>query len=90
MQRCPAQPEIGVGHHDQMILRAAQGENTLEIRCAATINELRDFRRADEADRVDSRVIADRFDNVFTAVNDLEDALRQSRLTQQLRNPNAA
>ena len=62
MQRWPAQPDIdattlrrrhlavGVGHDDQVVLRAAEREAALEVRRRAAVDDLRDLRRADEAD----------------------------------------
>ena len=61
MQRWPAQPDIeattfagghlriGVGHHDEVVLRAAEGQHALERGRAAAVDHLGHLRRADEA-----------------------------------------
>src|SRR5258707_14981215 len=71
-----------------MILSAAKREDALEIRCASTINELRNFSRAYEADCFDSGMITDRFDDIPSTVHNLEHTFRQSRFPQQLGDSN--
>ena len=48
------------------------------------VDVLRDRRRADEADRCDVRVLQDRVDRHFVAVHDVEDAVRDAGLVEQL------
>ena len=76
---------IGVGHHDQVILRAAERQDPLEARRAPAVDRLGDRRRADEADRVDAGMIADRLDRLASAVHHVEHAVGESRLAQQRR-----
>src|SRR3546814_12227432 len=45
--------EIGIGHDDAMVLRAAHRLDALSVRDAAVIDIMRDVRRADEAERAD-------------------------------------
>src|SRR6476619_3158757 len=71
-----------------MVFRSTECENALEIGGAATIDELGDLRRADEADRLDTRVIANRLDDILAAIHNLEDTLRQSGFTKELSNSN--
>ena len=68
-----------------MILRSAQGENALQVRGSAAVDELCDFRRSDAGDRFDSGVIADGFDDVPAAVHNLEHAFRKPGLAQATR-----
>ena len=102
MQRWPAQPDIeattllavistvGVGHDDQVVLGAAQRQHPLERRGAAPVDDLRHLGGADEADRLDPGMVADRLHRFLPAVHDLEHALGQARLAQQLGDPAGA
>ena len=72
------------GMHDEVVLRAAEGEDALEVGGAAAVDDLRDVRRADEGDRLDAGVVADRLDGLLPAVHDVEHAVGQPRLAQQL------
>ena len=97
MQRSPALPnaaprevgddlvDIGVGHDDAVVLRAAHRLDALAVQAAARIDVVRDVRRADEADRLDRGIIEDCVDRHLVAVNDIEDARRQPRFHHQLR-----
>ena len=53
-QRVHGLIEVGIGHHDQMILRAAERLHAFATRRAGAINVFRNRRRADKADRGDS------------------------------------
>ena len=75
---------VGVGHHDHVVLGAAQRLHPLIVRRALVIDVLGDRRGADEADRLDVRVPQDRVDRFLVAVDDVENALRQSGFQQQL------
>ncbi len=75
---------VGVGHHDQVILRATESETALQRRGRAPVDDLRDLGRSDEADRGDSGVVADRLDGFLPTVNDLQNAFGQPRFLEQL------
>src|SRR3546814_7452391 len=62
--------EIGIGHDDAMVLRAAHRLDALSVRDAAVIDIMRDVRRADEADRADVGMVEDRVDHFLVAVED--------------------
>jgi hypothetical protein len=95
MQRCPAQPDIDATTFDDVISGSASGitmrwffappsaRHALEVRAAA-VDDLRHLRRADEADRLDVRVVADRFDRLLAAVHDVQHAVGQAGFAQQL------
>src|SRR5690349_6967216 len=68
-----------------MVLGAAEGEHALQVRCPATVYELRDLRRAYERDRLDARVIADRLHDILSAMHHLKHTFRKSCFIQQLR-----
>ena len=65
MQRSPAEPyagadervgrdvEVGVGHDDGVVLRAAERLHALAVRRGGRVDVFRDRRRADERDRLD-------------------------------------
>ena len=67
-----------------MVLRAAERLDSLTVRGAGLVDVARDRRRADERDRVDVRVLEDRVDRDLVAVDDVEDAVRDARLLEQL------
>ena len=68
-----------------MVLGAAEREDPLEVAGPAAVHELRDPGRADEGDGRDARMVTDRLDHLAPAVHHVEDAGRQPRLRQQLR-----
>src|SRR5207249_8275377 len=75
--------EIGIGHDDDEVLRAAERLDTFTgVRCAL-VDMLRDRRRADERYRANAGMIADRVDDVLAPVDEIDDAGRQIRLLQQ-------
>ena len=79
--------EVGVGHHDDEVLRAAERLNALAGVRAALIDEPRDRRRSDERHGANARVIADRLDDFLAAVDQIDDAGRQVALLEQLEHP---
>ena len=79
--------EIGVGHHDHVVLRAAEALRALPVRGGGGVDVLRDVGAADEADGLDVGMIQDRVDGLLVALHDLEHALGQSGLDEQLRQP---
>ena len=96
MQRWPAAPKAepmmpvdglvdhGVGHHDHVVLGAAERLHALAGLGRALVDEPRDRRRADERDRVDARVVEDRLDDLAAAVDEVDDARRQPELVEHL------
>ena len=68
-----------------MVLRPAERLDALPGRGAGRVDVLRDRRRADEADRGDVRVLEDRVDRHLVAVHDVEDAVGEAGLLEQLR-----
>ena len=77
--------EIGVGHDDTVILRAAHRLHPLARAHAAFIDIMGDVRRADEADRRDVGMIEDGIDHFLVTVDDLENPLGASRLRGTVR-----
>ena len=75
--------EIGVGHDDAVIFRAAHRLDALSGGDAAIIDIMGDVGRADEADALDVRVVEDGVDHFLVALNDLEDAVGQARFAEQ-------
>ena len=56
--------EIGVGHDDDEVLRAAEGLDALAGVRRPPVDRLRDLRRAHERDGADAGMVADRLDDV--------------------------
>ncbi len=67
---------VGVGQDDGVVLGAAHRLDALGVRSAGRIDVLGDGGRADEADRLDARVLQERVDGFLVAVDDVEDAFR--------------
>ena len=86
-QRVDGLVEVGVGHHDHVILRAAEALRALAVGRGARVDVLRDVGAADEAHRLDLRVLEDGVDGLLVAVHDLEHAWRQAGLEEQLGQP---
>ena len=63
-QRVGGLVEIRVGHHDEMVLRAAERLHALAVLRAVRVDVLGDRRRADEAHRRDVRVLEQRVDRL--------------------------
>ena len=51
-QRIDRLLDVGVGHHDHVVLRAAERLHALAVARAGLVDVLRDRRRADEAERL--------------------------------------
>ena len=76
MQRCPAAPNAEpmipstvssidrVGHHDHVVLRAAERLHALAGLRRALVDDPRHGSRADERDGVDARVVEDPLDDL--------------------------
>ena len=77
---------VGVGHHDHVILRAAERLHALAVLRGFQIDEFRDRRTADERNAGDSRVREQRVDGVFRAMDHVEHARRDAGLVRQLDN----
>jgi hypothetical protein len=75
---------VGVGHHDQVILRAAEGERALAVSRGELVQRTRHGGRAYEGDRGDVLVGDERVHGVFSAVDDREDAGRKARRDHDL------
>ena len=86
-QRIDRLVHVGVRHHDHVVLGAAEALHALAVRGAGRIDVFGDGRGADEADRLDARIGEDRVDRLLVAVDDVEDAFRQSGLDEQLGDP---
>ena len=78
---------VGIREHDRVVLRAAQRLHALAVRRACLVDVLCDRRRADERHGADARMREDRVDRLLVAVDDVEDAVGQARLGQQLGHP---
>ena len=79
--------EIGIGHDDAVVLRAAEGLDALRIRRAARVDILRDVGRSDEADRRNVGMVEDRIDHLLVAMDDLQQALGRARFEEEFGEP---
>ncbi len=68
-----------------MVLRPAEAERPLAVARRASVDLLGDAGAADESDRLHARMVAQRLDHHAIALHDVEDALGQAALGQQLR-----
>src|SRR3546814_15234494 len=75
--------EVGVGHDDAMILRAAHGLYALARLNAAPVDIMRDVGRTDEADALDIGVVENGVDHFLVAMNDLKNAIGTARFLEQ-------
>ncbi len=75
--------EVGVGHDDHVVFRAAKALHALPVRAAASVDVFGDWRGADEAYGLDHGVVEDRVDGFFVSVHDLQDAFRKARFFHQ-------
>jgi hypothetical protein len=75
---------VGVGHDDDVVLGAAVRLHALAVPRGGLVDVLRDGRRADEGDGPDLRVGEEGVDALAAAVDDVEDALGQARLLEEL------
>ena len=86
-RRVGGQVDVGVGEDDHVVLRPAERLHALAVLRPGLVDVARDRRRADEADRSDVRVLEDRVDSDLVAVDDVEDAVGQAGLLEQLGGP---
>ena len=77
--------EVGVRQDHHVVLRAAEGLDALAGGRAPRIDVLGDRRRPDEADGLDPRVADERVDGLLIAVDNVEHAVRQTGLLEELR-----
>ncbi len=75
--------DIGVGHHHQVILGAAQGLHPLAEPRAGLIDVIGDRGRTDEGDRLYVGMLEQRVDRLLVALHDIEHAVGQAGLLQQ-------
>ena len=76
--------EVGVGQHEHVVLGAAERLHALAVLGAGLVDVLGDRRGADEADRGDVGVLEDAVDGHLVAVDDVEAAVGQTGLLEQL------
>ena len=76
--------DVGVREHDHVVLRSAERLCALAVLRRRLVDVFRDRSRADEGDRLDLRVLEDRVDRDLVAVHDVEDAVGNAGLLQQL------
>ncbi|OEI69327.1 hypothetical protein Cus16_1169 [Curtobacterium sp. ER1/6] len=79
--------EVGVGQHEHVVLRAAEGLHALAVLRPRLVHVLRDRGRPDERDRLDVRAGEEAVDGLLVAVEHREDAVGQSCLPELLREP---
>ena len=72
--------QVGVGHHDRVVLGPAQCLHALTVRARALVDVPGDRGRADERDRRDVGMVEQRVDRDLVAVHDVEHAVGQARL----------
>ena len=77
--------DVGVRQHDHVVLRAGERLAALPVRSRSRVDVLRDRRRADERDRRHVGMLEQRVDRDLVAVHDVEHAVGNARLVQQLR-----
>ncbi len=78
---------VGVGHDDHVVLGAAKALGALSRLGRAHVDVLGDLRGADEADGADVLVVEDRIHRDLVAIDDVEDARRQTGLKEDLGDP---
>ena len=76
--------KIGIGQHDHVIFSAAQRLHALAVGAAAGIDIFGDWRGADEADRLHPPFVQQRIHCNLVAMDDVEHAVGQPRLFQQI------
>src|SRR6185312_1197361 len=76
--------EAGIRHHDQVILRAAECLYPLAELRGARVEAPCDRRRSDEAQGLDFRMLEQRIDGDFVTLHDVENAIGQLGLLEQL------
>lgn len=76
--------EVGVGEDQHVVLRAAEGLHALAVGGGGGVDVAGDRGGADEGDRGDVRVLQEPVHGHLVAVQDVEDAVREARLGEQL------
>ena len=84
-QRVHGVVEVGVGHHEGVVLRATQRLHTLAVSRCAGVDVFRHRRRANEAERLHTRIDEQRIDRLAVTVHDVEHAVGQPCLAQEPR-----
>ena len=79
--------DVGVGEDDHVVLRPAERLHALAVLRPGLVDVARDRGRADEADRGDVGMLEHRVDRDLVAVHDVEDAVRDAGLLEQLGRP---
>ncbi len=83
-QRVDRLVHVRVGHDDHVVLGAAEGLHALIVLAAFLVDVLGDRRGADEADRVDVRMMEQGVDGLLVAVDDVPHAVRHTGLLPHL------
>jgi hypothetical protein len=83
-ERIDREVEIGIGHHDHVVLGAAQRLAALSGVGCGLVDVAGDRRRADEAHRGDVRLVQDRVHRLLVAVDHVEHAIGQAGIFEQL------
>ena len=78
------QVEVGVGQHDHVVLGAAERLHPLAVRGAGLVHVAGHRRGAHEADRADVGVLEDPVHRDLVAVHDVEHAVGQPRVVEDL------
>lgn len=79
--------EVGVGQDQHVVLGAAEGLDALAVGGGGGVDVAGDRGGADEGDGGDVRVLQEAVDGDLVAVDDVEDAVGQSGLAEQLGEP---
>ena len=74
--------QIGVGHHNEVILGAAKRLHALAMRGGFFVDDLRHRRRSDERDGLDERMGQQRFDDFAPAMDELYHACGKAGFVQ--------
>lgn len=83
-QRVDRLVEVGIGHHHQVVLGAAQGLHALAAPGAFRINVLGDRRAADKGHGLHIRMGQQRIHRVLAALHNVEHAIGQAGLLEQV------
>ena len=79
--------EVGIRQHEHVVLRAAERLHPLAVLRRLLVDVPGDRGGADEGDGCDVRVLDERVDRDLVAVHDVEDAVGQAGLGEQLGHP---
>lgn len=79
--------EVGVRHHDHVVLGAAEALGALAVGRGGGVDVRGDRGGADEAERADAGVFEEGVDALLAAVDDVQDARRQARLQEEFGEP---